>query len=57
MCDVGKCKQLPMLQYAAFGPKRHRTVSVCDYHWERHCDEVDKFDLRTYFYPDRKRKK
>ncbi len=51
VCDVGRCKQLPVMQYAAFGPRRNKVVDVCDKHWELHCDEVDKFDLRTYFYP------
>lgn len=56
MCDVGKCKQPPVIQYAAFGPGRSKVVEVCDKHWEKHCDEVDKFDLRTYFYPGDKSK-
>jgi len=54
MCDVARCKRDPILQYAAFGSKRNRCVDVCDYHWEKHCDDADKFDIREHFYPSKK---
>jgi len=57
MCDVGRCKKDASMQYAAFGSRRNRAVRVCNDHWEKHCSEVDKFDLRTYFYPKDKCKK
>jgi hypothetical protein len=46
-----------MLSYAAFGPGRTKDVSVCDYHWSKHCDDDDKFDLKEHFYPPRVAKK
>lgn len=57
MCDVAKCKREPMLGYSAFGPKRNKDVRICEYHWEKHCDDNDKFDIRTHFYPPRVAKK
>jgi hypothetical protein len=51
MCDIGKCKRLSILQYAAFGSEKSKSVSVCEHHWEKHCDDGDKFDIRRYFYP------
>jgi hypothetical protein len=57
MCDVSRCRREPMLSYAAFGPKRNKDVSICDYHWTKHCDDDDKFDIKTYFYPPRVEKK
>jgi hypothetical protein len=51
VCDVKRCRQLAILSYAAFGARRTKEVSVCERHWEQHCDEDNKFDLRTYFYP------
>ena len=53
MCDIAKCKREPILGYSAFGPKRNKDVSVCQYHWEKHCDDEDKFDIREHFYPTR----
>lgn len=55
MCDVSRCKRGVMLSYAAFGARRTKSVDVCEYHWVKHCDEGDKFDLRTHFYPKEKR--
>ena len=55
MCDVSRCKRPTLLSYAAFGAKRTKDVSVCEYHWFKHCDDGDKFDLRTHFYPVGKR--
>ncbi|KKN92302.1 hypothetical protein LCGC14_0207930 [marine sediment metagenome] len=49
-CDVKRCRRFFYLEYAAF-KKRTRCVSVCDFHWQKHCDEDDKFDLRDHFYP------
>ena len=54
MCDVARCKRHPILSYAAFG-KRTKDVSVCQYHWEKHCNDADKFDIRLHFYPKEKR--
>ena len=51
MCHVGRCKRQPYLGYAAFGAKSTKEVSVCEYHWKKHCNEADKFDLKLYFYP------
>lgn len=56
MCDIGKCKQPSVIQYAAFGANRNKVVEICNNHWERHCDQVDKFDIRTYFYPRNEKK-
>ena len=50
-CDVKRCRRASFLGYAAFGPRRKKEVDVCMFHWEKHCDEGDKFDLRTHFYP------
>jgi hypothetical protein len=57
VCDVAKCKRPSILGYSAFGPGRNKDVSICDHHWEKHCDDNDKFDLKTYFYPTRVAKK
>jgi len=46
-----------MLSYAAFGPNRNKDVRICDYHWYKHCDDDDKFDIITHFYPIRVAKK
>ena len=51
MCHVGRCKRQTMLSYAAFGENSTKDVDVCQYHWKKHCDEADKFDLRLHFYP------
>lgn len=56
MCDIGKCKRPNMLIYAAFGEGRNKEVEVCEYHWEKHCDDDDKFDLHEYFYPSKSRR-
>ena len=48
-CDVGRCKKPSELKYSAFEVKNPKTVGVCWKHWEKHCDEEDKFDLRKYF--------
>ena len=47
MCDIGKCKRPSILSYAAFG-KRTKDVSVCQHHWDKHCNDKDKFDIRLY---------
>lgn len=38
MCEVGKCKRPPALGYYNY--------EVCQFHWDKHCDEDDKFDLK-----------
>jgi hypothetical protein len=55
-CDVSRCKRPMLLSYAAFGARRTKDASVCQYHWEKHCDDEDKFDLRLHFYPVDKEK-
>ncbi len=50
-CQVKRCRQHAYLLYGAFGPRRTKEVAVCQPHWERHCDEDDKFDLVAHFYP------
>jgi hypothetical protein len=50
-CEIKRCRRHSLLGYGAFGPRRTKEVGVCEYHWEKHCDEEDKFDLRSYFYP------
>lgn len=57
MCDVGKCKRQSEITYAAFGSGTTKEVSVCWRHWEKHCDDEDKFDLRVHFYPPKGGKK
>jgi len=32
---------------------KQKDVDVCQFHWDKHCKDGDKFDLRTHF----KRKK
>jgi hypothetical protein len=56
MCDVAKCNRPSVLVYAAFGPERNKEVDICDYHWEKDCDDDDKFDIKKYFYPPKKEK-
>jgi len=51
MCDVTRCKRDPIMGYSAFVPDRKKDVRICEYHWEKHCDDEDKFDIRKYFYP------
>ena len=51
MCDVTKCNRGPILGYSAFGPRSKKDVSICEYHWKKHCDDDDKFDIKTHFYP------
>ncbi len=56
-CDVNNCRRDSVLQYEAFGPSREKKVGVCEYHWEKACDEEDKFDLVKHFYPTQVAKK
>ena len=52
MCDVARCKRPTMLTYAAFAKEwKAKDVKVCEYHWKKHCDEGDTFDLRVHFKP------
>ena len=51
-CDVRKCQRPSYLGYEAF-KRTNRCVGVCEWHWRKHCDDNDKFDLRTHFYPKR----
>ena len=53
-CDIKRCRRFSIVMYAAFGPRRTKEVGVCEYHWGKHCDEGDAFDLRLYFYPNDK---
>jgi len=56
-CEVKRCRRSVLLIYSAFGPRRNKDVSVCEYHWGKHCDEGDAFDLRSYFYPKSKKER
>ncbi len=55
-CDVARCKRPMLLSYGAFASvsKRAKDVQVCEFHWKKHCNDGDKFDLRTYFFPKEK---
>ena len=57
MCDVSRCKRVPLLGYSAFGPQQTKDVDICNYHWEKHCDYADKFDIKDHFYPTQVEKK
>lgn len=50
-CDIRKCKRQMLLSYAAFGAKRTKDVNICEEHWTKHCDDNDKFDIITHFFP------
>ena len=50
-CQVKYCRNPHLLVFAAFGPRRTKEVAVCQAHWERHCDDEDKFNLIEHFYP------
>jgi hypothetical protein len=56
MCDVSRCKRPFLLTYAAFGGKRNKEVEVCQFHWDKHCKEGGKFDLRLHFKKKGKKK-
>ena len=47
-CDVARCKRLSIVIYAAF-PNSFKEVSICEKHWELHCDDNNKFDIRVHF--------
>ena len=49
MCEVSRCKRPTLLVFAAFHFDEHLEVDICEYHWEKHCDDDDKFDLEEYF--------
>ncbi len=49
MCDVSRCKRPFLLTYAAFEGKGNKEVEVCQFHWDKHCKDREKFDLRDYF--------
>ena len=52
MCDVARCKRPVMLTYASFKKEwKIKDVKVCEYHWNKHCDDKDIFDLRVCFKP------
>lgn len=55
MCDVKRCRRSIYLGYEAFINVR-RSVNVCEFHWKKHCDDDDKFDLRTHFEPNKNMK-
>jgi hypothetical protein len=41
---------LGSLQYSAFEMDDHeKVVSICEKHWQKHCDEKDRFDIKKYF--------
>lgn len=40
-CQVKKCKRSSEVIYLG--------REVCDYHWEKHCDSEDRFNLKVCF--------
>jgi hypothetical protein len=56
-CDVGRCNRSSIVQYAAFEHNSGLAVEVCDRHWEKHCDDNERFDLRKHFSAARVAKK
>jgi len=42
VCEVKRCRQLPILGYTIKG----RVVRVCDKHWNDHCDDAKKFEIK-----------
>lgn len=48
LCGVPRCRRPRMLLYAAKrnGERTAQPIGVCEYHWSKHCDEEDPFDLR-----------
>ena len=51
-CDVARCRKPMLLSYGAFTSKRAKDRWVCEFHWKKHCDDGNRFDLRTHFFPD-----
>ena len=47
LCDVKGCQGLPLLGWRLLTERRGR--QICEYHWRRHCDKQDSFDLFDEF--------
>ena len=47
LCDVKGCKSLPLLGWRPLTERRGR--QICEFHWRRHLDEKDSFDLYDEF--------
>lgn len=43
-CKVPRCRQHSSIIYGAL--PRGMQKEVCDNHWQRHCNDEDRFDLR-----------
>ncbi len=56
VCDVSRCNRVVMLTYDAFVDKRRKEASICQHHWDKHCDEGDAFDIRVYFQSKQEKK-
>jgi hypothetical protein len=56
ICDVARCKHPSIVGYAAF-LNSAKEVSICEKHWEQHCDESSSFDIRTHFFPTKTKPK
>ena len=50
ICEIKRCKREADMTYWHNADKKR----ICDYHWERHCDDNDKFDLKTAKWKRRK---
>ena len=47
LCDVTGCRSLPLLGWRPLTERIGR--KICEYHWRRHKDEKDSFDLFDEF--------
>jgi hypothetical protein len=47
LCDVVGCSSLPLLGWQPLTGRRGR--QICEYHWRRHLDKQDSFDLFDEF--------
>jgi len=47
LCDVKGCRSLPLLGWRPLTERLGR--QICEYHWRRHKDEKDSFDLFDEF--------
>ena len=47
LCDVNGCRNLPLLGWRPLTERRGR--QICEYHWRRHLDKQDSFDLFDEF--------
>lgn len=47
LCDVNGCQSLPLLGWRPLTERLGR--QICEYHWHRHRDKKDSFDLFDTF--------